>query len=148
MLVSLLAPVVHELEGVFQVPEGPITRTIWAMARIVPYHNQLALWALFETIAEAPTFSKERYCNFTLSALSKVFTTYLPCMCNRSWKRETNLQITRAFFFWIQVKVRKEGVNVSNHPFKHCAVTTAWRPTNRSGVLLFPWRKSISGTSY
>jgi hypothetical protein len=54
------------------------------MARIVVPYNQLALWALLEAIAEDPlpsaTFAKERYCNFTLSALSKVFTTYLLCM--------------------------------------------------------------------
>jgi hypothetical protein len=45
------------------------------------HHNQLAFWALFKTITEASppsvNFANERYCSFTLSALSKVFTTYL-----------------------------------------------------------------------
>jgi hypothetical protein len=49
------------------------------MARIVVPYNQLALWALLEANPlPSATFAKERYCNFTLSALSKVFTTYHP----------------------------------------------------------------------
>jgi len=51
------------------------------IARILPY-SQLAFWALLEAITGDPlpsaTFAKERYCNFTLSALSKGFTTYHP----------------------------------------------------------------------
>jgi hypothetical protein len=50
------------------------------------HHNQLAFWALFKTITEASlpsvNFANERYCSFTLSALSKVFTTYLLNMGN------------------------------------------------------------------
>jgi hypothetical protein len=47
----------------------------------VAHHSQLELWAVLETRPEGPlpsaTFAKERYCSFTLSALSEVFTTYL-----------------------------------------------------------------------
>ena len=67
------------------------------IARIVPY-NQLAFWALLEAIVGDPlplaTFAKERYCNFTLSALSKVFTTYLLCKW-ANYGKETDFQTTQ-----------------------------------------------------
>lgn len=42
-------------------------------------------------------------------------------------------QFVSSFSNWNQDK------KTTNHPFKHCVVTTASRPTNRCGVLLFPW---------
>nr|ACN25481.1 unknown [Zea mays] len=54
---------------------GPTTGTVVA-------YSQLVLWTLLGTRPEGPlpsaTFAKERYCSFTLSALSEVFTTYHP----------------------------------------------------------------------